>query len=137
MKFVLTQSARSWISVLLVFGVCGVQAQALRDPTQPPLSALATPTSAQAPGLTPEAGMAVLVRDGVPYLMSGTRLYAKGQSLGAARIEKITETQVWLREAGVLRKVSVFAGIERHASVPLGAASSRSKSPRVVPPPKP
>jgi hypothetical protein len=72
--------------------------------------------------------MAVLVRQGVPYLVVGTRLYAKGQTVGAARIERISETEVWLREAGVVRKVQVFGGIQRQASQAVPASSIRSSS---------
>jgi hypothetical protein len=72
--------------------------------------------------------MAVLVRQGVPYLVVGTRLYAKGQKVGQARIERITETEVWLREAGALRKVPVFGGIQRQVSKPALASSGQSSS---------
>jgi hypothetical protein len=94
-------------------------AQSLRDPTQAPADA--SPVSAAAGGksaIGSAAAMSVLVRDGRPYLVLGTRLYAQGQMLGQARIEKIGETEVLLREAGVLRKVALFHGIERHVAVP-------------------
>jgi hypothetical protein len=61
--------------------------------------------------------MSVLVRDGRPYLMVGTRLYAQGQMLGQARIERISETQLTLREGGVQRTVPLFKGIVRRAAV--------------------
>jgi hypothetical protein len=64
--------------------------------------------------------MAVVVRDGVPYLVQGTRLYAKDETIGQARIVRITETEVWLREAGQLKKIPVFSGIERRAVKPEG-----------------
>ncbi len=89
-------------------------AQALRDPTLAPSDA--SPVSAEAGGKSGRAestAMSVLVRDGRPYLVLGTRLYAQGQMLGQARIEKIGETEVLLREAGVLRKLALFHGIER------------------------
>jgi hypothetical protein len=110
------------------------QAQPLRDPTVPPVAAGGVMSSAAAPGAAPalpsieSGGMAVLVRDGVPYLVVGTRLYAKGQKLGQARIERISETEVWLREAGGVRKVPVFGGIQRQASKPTVATSNRSSS---------
>ena len=59
--------------------------------------------------------LSVLVVDGQPYLVVGTRLYAQGQQLGAARIERITETEVWLREGRSLRKISNFVGIQRRS----------------------
>lgn len=90
-------------------------AQSLRDPTVPPAeaglanAAVSTVSANQEPG-----SMSVIVREGRPYLVAGTRLYAQGQKLGAARIDRISETEIWLREGGVLRKVPVFAGIQRH-----------------------
>jgi hypothetical protein len=121
-----------WLAVASSFGTL-TQAQPLRDPTVPPVAAggvvLGTATSAvSAPLSIQPGGMAVLVRGGVPYLVVGTRLYAKGQKVGQARIERISETEVWLREAGVVRKVSVFGGIQRQASKPVVAASNRSSS---------
>ena len=80
------------------------------------------------------AAMTVIVRNGHPYLVVGTRLYAQGQKLGQARIERISETEVWLREGGVLRKVPRFSGIQRRTVAPVAvlpecAASSQTSSP--------
>jgi hypothetical protein len=110
------------------------QAQTLRDPTQPPVTETsAAPGSTSAAPAVQSGGMAVLVRQGVPYLVVGTRLYARGQRVGQARIERITETEVWLREAGVVRKVQVFGGIQRQASKPVSTSSrSSSSSPSVA-----
>ena len=99
-----------------------VVAQGLRDPTVPPLearqgvAAVAGASSAATP-----ISMPIIVRNGQPYLVVGTRLYGQGQKLGQARIERITETEVWLREGGVLRKQLQFSGIERR-TVLTGAA---------------
>lgn len=104
----------------LSLGLAGaVQAQGMRDPTQAPREVQSTLGLAQdgadPSGLPPAepTGMAVVVRDGVPYLVDGTRLYGVGQKLGAARIERITETEVWLRSGKTLRKLQRFSGIER------------------------
>ena len=59
--------------------------------------------------------MAVIVRDGQSYVVAGTRLIAQGQMLGDARIERISETEIWLREGKSLRKVQRYAGIQRKA----------------------
>lgn len=131
------------ISLLLAFVVllglaAPLLAQSLRDPTLPP--AAVTPS---APGDFPAAmsvqsgAVAVLVRYGTPYLVVGSRLYAKGQQVGQARIERITETEVWLREAGSLRKVQVFSGIERHVSQPPAAVKKPLKPVRKTVPLKP
>lgn len=88
-------------------------AQTLRDPTVPPAAAGLTPN--ETTGAPEAGGMTVIVRDGRSFLAVGTRLYATGQRFGDTRVERITETEVWLREGRTLRKVPRFAGIQRHA----------------------
>lgn len=97
-------------------------AQALRDPTVAPAAARAA-ADASAPvkanPLAIDTGkVAVLVRNGAPYLVLGTRLYGAGQQVGAARIERITESEIWLREAGKISKIKVYQGVERRPAVP-------------------
>lgn len=123
----------SWlIGIAMFFSFGRVDAQSLRDPTLPPAEAgLADPAlGGKSSGVEPGA-MTVIVRNGHPYLVVGTRLYAQGQKLGQARIERISEAEIWLREGGVLRKVSRFPGIQRRtvtSVVPTPAcASSFSK----------
>jgi hypothetical protein len=89
-----------------------VTAQSLRDPTQPPGSGVAT--SGGAPRAS-QGGWSVIVVDGRPHVAVGTRLYAEGQMLGRARVERISETEVWLREGKVLRKVPLYAGVLRRS----------------------
>lgn len=113
-------------------------AQTLRDPTQPPPVVAATGLNeAGQPAAVQSGSVAVIVRKGVPHLVVGTRLYARGQKVGLARIERITETEVWLREDGVLRKVQVFGGIERRASVATPTVHHPVKAAREVALPKP
>lgn len=102
---------------LLLAGASHLGAQE-RDPTQPPARALATPAelAAQAAAAPEVDSAAVVVRDGKPYLMAGTRLYGVGQTIGAYKIERIGETEIWLRNAKVLRKIQRFNGIERHTA---------------------
>jgi hypothetical protein len=91
------------------------EAQSQRDPTVPPAEAGLASTAVGTSSANQASGsMSVIVREGRPYLVAGTRLYAQGQKLGAARIDRISETEIWLREGGVLRKVPLFAGIQRH-----------------------
>jgi hypothetical protein len=95
-----------------------------RDPTQAPAGALTAPATAAAtaaadpgPMAVPELdAAAVLVRDGKRYLVVGTRLYTQGQSIGPVKIERISETEVWLRNGKELRKIQRFSGIERQAA---------------------
>jgi hypothetical protein len=125
------------LSLFLSFGQ--VAAQNLRDPTLPPPEAglSGTEPGGKSQGIEPGA-MTVIVRNGRPYLVVGTRLYAQGQKLGQARIERISETEIWLREGGVLRKIPQFSGIQRSTVTPVTmkpvcAASSSKKSPSVAP----
>lgn len=93
--------------------------QSLRDPTLPPAQAALASTAPLGSSLGIDPGaVTIIVRDGRPFLAVGTRLYAQGQQLGKARIERISETEVWLREGKVLHKVSSFSGIERRAVTP-------------------
>lgn len=106
-----------WIGLLLALAGGVTSAQSQRDPTLPPLDAgvAVTPNAARSLSFDSNA-TTVIVRRGRRYLAVGTRLYASGEKLGAARIERITETELWLREGGVLRKLPFFEGIERHAA---------------------
>ena len=97
-----------------------------RDPTMPPPE-----VGASALGVAPQQpwgtdGMAVVVRDGKSFLVVDTRLYGVGQKVGSFHIERITESEVWLREGKAIRKVPRFAGIVRSevAASPLVAASA-------------
>lgn len=88
----------------------------LRDPTLPPSSAgFCLPEDAPKPVALSTGSYAVVVRSGRPFLIVDARLYAKGQTVGQERIERISETEVWLRGDGVLRKIPLFSGVERHS----------------------
>ena len=118
--------ALGWpVGLLLAVSMGTADAQSLRDPTVPPIEAGLGSPGPDAKSLSIEPGaMTVIVRNGRPHLVVGTRLYAEGQKLGRVRIERITETEVWLREGGVLRKVPQFPGIQRRTAVPSSKTSS-------------
>lgn len=107
------------------------QTQALRDPMQMPFHAPSNlPT--RAPGameahdnpesrsadLMPrwEGPVSVMRIEGQPRLVVGTRLMGVGQTLGPERIERITETEVWLSQGSQQRRLALFEGIKRSAS---------------------
>ena len=96
----------------------------LRDPLQPP----AAPRAASAPEAAADAGMSaprqILVVDGRRYVVEGTRLRGVGDKLGDARIERIGDDAVWLRRAGGVQRVPLFAGITRRPAAPEAAASA-------------
>ncbi len=109
-----------WFGVLALSAIATLpHAQSLRDPTLAPAGAMSGPegpAAVEAPLLGD--GVAVVVRNDKPFLVIGTRLYGVGQRFGSNRIERITETQVWLRNGSELRKISRFAGIDRKVSNP-------------------
>lgn len=117
--------AKSVLAVSLVLTLPALCAQGARDPTLPPPDAgQGSQVVAHKVPVGPEPGLSMVVRDGIFYVVQGTRLVAQGQRLGEARIERISETEVWLRQGGVLTKRALFAGITRQPTPPAGVSSS-------------
>jgi hypothetical protein len=104
-----------WWCIVLVVTVGLAHAQD-RDPTLPPAQATQPLSASTSDAPWGDDGIAVVVREGKPFLMSGTRLYGVGQSIGAYRIMRISETEIWLRNGKVVRKLPRFSGIERSPS---------------------
>lgn len=106
------------LSVTMQMSLAGqALAQSMRDPTIPPTAALPAQPASGAQGTAETLGsLSVIVRDGRSYVVMGTRLYAQGQMLGQARIERIAETEIWLREGKQLRKVQLFSGVTRRVA---------------------
>ncbi len=93
-----------------------------RDPMQVPLAPAPAPAArssthgATFPALPVERfdGPVSFMRvNGKPHLVVGTRLLGVGQMLGQERIERISETELWLREGQQTRKLALFQGVER------------------------
>lgn len=103
-------------------------APALRDPLQPPAALRA----ASAPEAAADAGAPalrqILVVDGRRYVVEGTRLRGVGDKLGDARIERIGDDAVWLRRAGGVQRVPLFAGITRRPAAPEAATPAPAPS---------
>ena len=121
--------AMMWLTGSLAVMLPGAAAaQALRDPTLEPA---APGVGAVVPGADSAelSTLSVMVVNGQPRVIMGTRLYAPGQKLGQARIERITETEVWLREGAVLRKVPRYQGIERRSVPPRSSADCAAGTP--------
>jgi hypothetical protein len=117
------------LSVVLLPGAALAQPEGLRDPTVPPLVYSAKPGTVRNPidSFRPEHLVAV---DGQRYLVWKGRRYGVGDSVQGARIERLDETEVWLRTDGGLRKLPLFAGVEKNppnSSVPPGAAKGRTQ----------
>ena len=86
----------------------------LRDPTQPPAAFGATGRSVRLPieVLRPEQLVTI---GGVIYLVWNGRRYKVGDTIEGARLERISESEVWLKGAGSVRKLPVFAGVVKRA----------------------
>lgn len=103
------------VALALFIGVLSrpVSAQELRDPTLAP-GEVGAPAGRSPAGVD---GMSVIVRDGRPFLVVGTRLYAPGDRFGSMRVERISETEVVLHDGIGQIRVARFAGIERRTVV--------------------
>ncbi len=106
-------------------------APAERDPMLPPPGLQATARSADASAAAPMTEVTprhMMVIDGQRYLIVGGRRLAVGDALGSARIERLDDSSVWLREGGALRQVSLFGGIVKRPVPAMAAASAPSVS---------
>ncbi len=128
------------LCALLAAGAsCAAEPAPLRDPMQPPAGLQPAPPAPEGgPPASAFVARHLMVVDGRRYLVDEGRRYAVGELLGNARIERIDDASVWLREAGVLRQLSLHGGVAKHvapanepAPIPsaLGAARAAS-SPR-------
>lgn len=124
MKLRTSKTRALWALVLAGAGVWGpASAQdALRDPTMPP-ALKADASDAPARSALGVDGTSVIVRDGKAGLVVGTRVVMPGQKLGPWVLERITETEIWLRDGTQLRKVSRFSGVQRHDPAQVTACS--------------
>lgn len=115
---------------LLLCALSGA-AQDGRDPT-------VAPAESAAVGASPMGveGMTVLVRDNKPYLVVGTRLYAVGDKVGAMRVDRITESEVWLHDGRAVTKVPRFTGIERRTVATKSACATAASAPAASTPAK-
>ena len=110
------------VGLTAVIPISSPQAQELRDPTRAPPGAFAQvpqagSSASDGEGIHP-ASAAVFMRDGKPYLIYGARWYAVGQQMGQYKIERITETEVWLRSSQGLQKIQRYDGIQRRTVQP-------------------
>ena len=119
----------SWLmTTAMFFAFSPIAAQSLRDPTSPPPAAVLNTSRVAETLLDMESGaFTIIVRNGLPHLLIGTLLYAQGEKIDQVLIERITETEIWLRERTVLHKKSLFPGVHRSAAAPAICMSSSSK----------
>ena len=91
----------------------GAQSAARRDPTMPPPAYGAQPRAERDPIEGLRADHLVTV-DGHRYLVWRGRRYTVGDSLQGARIERIEDSGVWVRTEQGVRKLALFAGVEKN-----------------------
>jgi hypothetical protein len=135
----------SWlIALVLSFGCSLVNAHSQRDPTVPPpfseveLAALASSELVETSIGIESGDMTIVVRNGLPYLVIDNLFYTEGDTIGPVQIVRITDTEIWLSEAGILRKLSMFQSIQRRTVEPLAADphcvySYSTSSPKTTP----
>lgn len=116
------------LTLALLLGAAPAAAQESRDPTIAPAE-----TGAAGASPTGTEGMTVLMRDGAPYLVVGTRLYAPGDKVGNLRVERISETEVWFHDGTALIKVARFGGIVRKAIAPKPLCAATAAAPSAEP----
>lgn len=122
MRFALVGVMAVLVASLVQFAQAqGVAAPPLRDPTLAPgaVGSDALGLDAANGGMPLPlggSGSNVVVREGKSYLVVGSRLVAPGQAVENYKLERITETEIWLRDASGLTKVSRFSGVQRQVT---------------------
>lgn len=109
-----------------------------RDPTAWPPALRSAVAAAQAasgastPGARDDQGIRqVVFTGGNAFVVQRGRRYALGEALDGARIERITEQAVWLRDAGgQVRREALYGSVEKRpaAAPPALPASGAKKS---------
>lgn len=133
------------LALLVLAASAFAQPAPVRDPTVPPAAAAAPGSGADAGNAGVEgplggSGTNVVQRDGKSYLVVGSRLVAPGQMIDGYKLERITETEIWLRDATGVTKVPRFTGIQRQPFVapcpggkPAAAATPQKKNKATAP----
>jgi len=115
---------------------CGFSAAAqvpvLRDPMQPPVVAprteLPTGTADAAPAAPTVRHLLVIGEK--RWVLEGGRRHGIGDMLGSARIERIEDSAVIVRQGGALQRLPLYAGITKQAVAAPGAPVAASAASR-------
>ncbi len=110
------RSAGPTLLLLLLASPLAHAEEPSRDPTAlPPALRNALGPAGAAPSAEPDgqAIRQVVFVDGRGYVVQRGRRYGVGEQLDGARIERITEQAVWLREAGKVRREPLYGGVEK------------------------
>lgn len=110
------------LPVLLLCGAALAQPAAPRDPTRPPAgaAALPAPPASGAPGApaasAPGAARHIMVVDGQRYVIDAGRRRGVGELLGGARIERIEDSAVFVRDGGQLLRLPMYGSVVKRPS---------------------
>jgi hypothetical protein len=128
---------KSLLFPLLLLVMPLAQAADERDPTTLPpalrsaiAAAQAASSAASSVEPTDTAIRQVVFAGGRAYVVVRGRRYAVGEQLDGARIVRITEQAVWLREAGQVRREPLYGGVEKRlppAAAPAASGVKKSK----------
>jgi hypothetical protein len=124
------KTATAAILALLLAARVGAQ-EGPRDPMQPPpalRAAAATGGSAPADP-APVVARHLMVIDGVRYVIDNGRRRGVGDLLGAARIERIEDSAVVVRNGKQLQRLPIFAGVIKRPVAEPVLNSSHTTSP--------
>ncbi|HNW63309.1 MAG TPA: hypothetical protein PKJ32_09925 [Piscinibacter sp.] len=111
------------------------QAASLRDPMQPPVARQAPPGPVARPAAAASAPAPVVQHlytvGNQRWVIQGGRKRGVGDLLGDARIERIEDSAVIVRQGGALVRVPLFAGVTKRpaASEPGATAASTASTP--------
>jgi len=117
-------------SAIVLFAHAPVAAAALRDPTQPP-AALNAPNNVRQP-LEELRFEHIVSVNGVRYLVWNSRRYAAGDVVAGARIERISESAIWLKANGNVRKLQLFPSVEKQPLPNATSVTSRTGSSKEI-----
>lgn len=112
----------SFLVWILAMGAGGANGEGTphRDPTQPPQGYGAPAAVVQKDPTEAFKPEHLVMVDGQRYLMWQGKRYRVGDTLQGARIERIEESEVWLRNDRGLRKLSLYPRIEKRLTTTKG-----------------
>lgn len=113
------------IVLLMHAGVAAAHAQALVDPMRPPIAASQPAAAGDAP--VEHQVQTIIIGPTQRYAVINGRTLAQGERFGDARIERITETEVTLRQIG--GKTIVLGLLPQVRKKPAGAPVPLSRAP--------
>ena len=104
----------------------------MRDPMVPPLS-IARPAAANletgGPSEPPPPPRQLLTVDGQRYVVDGRRRLGVGDALGSTRIERITDSAIWVREGNTVTRLPFYAGVVKQIVPILPAVTAPAPKP--------